>query len=293
MKNGSKDFSGKVFKTIEKYSLVKNGDVIFVGLSGGKDSITTLDILLKYKQNNSVNAKIMGFHINLGFDYSYRLEEFILETCRSFRVECVISRVKDYGLDLLKISKIKKRPVCSLCGQVKRYLMNKIPRDHGATKFATGHHVDDFLMFYFKNFIYKNFEWSFKMLPKVKSKNPKLLTKIRPLIFTKSKEILEYATINGLPIFPETCPYSLGGGCLTDPKTIKFVELVESANNIVENFKLEMMHSIVLFNKKYAHLLIEDNSLKSCRICGEPTSGDICSFCRLLEFANKVESRLS
>lgn len=282
------NFESKLFKTIEKYRLIKNGDIIFVGLSGGKDSITTLRILQKYLENSSIKAKITGFHLNLGFDYSDELENFIKETCKNFNIDCVISRARDFNLNLQQISKYKRRPVCSICGQVKRYLMNKIPRENGATKFATGHHLDDFLIFYMKNFVYKNFEWSFKILPKVKSNNPKLLTKIRPLILSSNEEIKNYVISQNLPTFPKVCPYSVGGGCFTDPKTLKFREVIGKANEIIDNFKQEMMFSIITFNKKFASKLMEEDNLKFCSRCSEPTSSDVCAFCRLIDLSKKL-----
>ncbi|MEO0272332.1 MAG: ATP-binding protein [candidate division WOR-3 bacterium] len=284
-------FESKLFKTIEKYRLIKNGDVIFVGLSGGKDSITTLRILQKYVENSPIKAKITGFHLNLGFDYSDELENFVKEICVNFNIECIISKVRDFNLNLQQISKYKRRPVCSICGQVKRYLMNKVPRDNGATKFATGHHLDDFLIFYMKNFIYKNFEWSFKILPKVKSSNPKLLTKIRPLIFASNEEIKNYVRSQNLPTFPKACPYSLGGGCFTDPRTLKFREVIEKTNGIVDNFKQEMMYSIITFNNKFASKLTREDNLKFCSLCGEPTSNEVCAFCRLIDLSKKLANR--
>ena len=40
----------KVYNTIKKYHLIETGDILVLGVSGGPDSITMLDILLKIKQ---------------------------------------------------------------------------------------------------------------------------------------------------------------------------------------------------------------------------------------------------
>ena len=39
----------KILKTIKEYNLIENGDKVIVGVSGGPDSITLLDVLSKIK----------------------------------------------------------------------------------------------------------------------------------------------------------------------------------------------------------------------------------------------------
>ncbi|WP_258870555.1 hypothetical protein [Pyrobaculum aerophilum] len=72
-------------------------------------------------------------------------------------------------------------------GAVKRYLLNKVPRELGATKVATGHHAHDFLAYYFKNLAGRHFEWNFKILPRLDGQGL-ILTRIRPLIFARPEE---------------------------------------------------------------------------------------------------------
>ena len=39
----------KILETIKKYNLIKDGEKVVIGVSGGPDSITLLDVLLKIK----------------------------------------------------------------------------------------------------------------------------------------------------------------------------------------------------------------------------------------------------
>ena len=52
----------KAAKTISKYNMIKNGDLVCVGVSGGKDSLVLLDILKKMSQSH--NFKIMAVTID-------------------------------------------------------------------------------------------------------------------------------------------------------------------------------------------------------------------------------------
>ena len=52
----------EVLKTINKYQMIQNGDKIVVGVSGGPDSITLLNILNEFKEKLNINIYVA--HIN-------------------------------------------------------------------------------------------------------------------------------------------------------------------------------------------------------------------------------------
>ena len=131
----------RVFETIRRYRLVEMGDVIYVAVSGGKDSCAALSLLREYVEEYRVDAEVKALHINLGFGYSPKLEEIVKRQAEALGVELHVAYAKDY-LDILAASKASGRPICSVCGAVKRYIMNKVPRELGATKVATGHHME-------------------------------------------------------------------------------------------------------------------------------------------------------
>ena len=56
----------KVLKTIKKYDLIQNGDRLVLGVSGGPDSISMLDILNKIRidKTNNLNFNIVVAHVN-------------------------------------------------------------------------------------------------------------------------------------------------------------------------------------------------------------------------------------
>ena len=280
------NYKKKVFETIEKFNLVEKNDKIFVALSGGKDSAATLFLLKEYAENYA-NAEIVAFHINLNFRYSNKIEEIVKEICKIAKVDLVVKNVKEYGIDILKISKIKNRPVCSICGLIKRYLMNKVAKENRATKLATGHHMYDFLIFYFRNILTKNFEWNFKILPKLKAYTDKFVTKIRPLIFVKPEENKYFCEKNKIP-FLTICPYSISSehiGCYADKLSLSIYEMIKNEKIDWENF----LKSVIIFNKKYfsAHLKEQEEKIGRCEICNEPSNQKICGFCKLVLVSNK------
>ena len=80
----------KVAKTIEKYDMIKKGERILVGLSGGADSVSLLLCLRELGYSN-----ISACHINhqLRGDESFRDENFCIELCRSLDIPLQVHRI--------------------------------------------------------------------------------------------------------------------------------------------------------------------------------------------------------
>ena len=54
----------KVLETIKKFNLIKDGDKIVLGVSGGPDSISMLNILNEIKHEQSIKFEIYVAHVN-------------------------------------------------------------------------------------------------------------------------------------------------------------------------------------------------------------------------------------
>jgi tRNA(Ile)-lysidine synthase TilS/MesJ len=262
----------RVFSTIRRYRLVEMGDVIYVAVSGGKDSCAALALLKEYVETFRVDAEIRAFHINLGFKTSPKVEETVRALAERLGVPLHVVNARDY-LDIEAAAKASGRPICSVCGAVKRYLMNKVPRELGATKVATGHHAHDLLAYYFKNLAGRNFQWNFKILPKVEGRGL-LLTKIRPLIYARPEENEEFCRARELPVSAICCEYGLCNAAHTE-----VYEMIRAARRRDPDFDLKLIGGVVDFNLRYGR--DEAEEIRRCKICGEPASGEVCAVCKL------------
>ena len=84
-KNLEDDCYNKVTKTIKKYNLIKNGDKIVIGVSGGPDSICLLDILKKIK---NPTFDIIVAHINhMIREEADEDENFVKEYCNKNNIQ--------------------------------------------------------------------------------------------------------------------------------------------------------------------------------------------------------------
>lgn len=275
----SQKYLKTVFKTIEKYKLVENKDNIFVALSGGKDSACALFSLKKYIEEKDLDARLKGFHINFGLPISDRVQQIVEKQAKLAGVELIaINAKKDLGIDIGEAMKRSARPICSICGVLKRYLINKIPREMNASKVATGHHMDDFVVFFFKNILNQKYFWSSKFRPKLEPIHPKQITKIRPLFFVGSKDNNEFCEENDIPfVKAEVCPHAYYH-CKVDASTEKWYKIIYSIEQTHKNFRRQLLKSVIKMSKFFE---MADNGLKECKICGEPTNREICSFCRI------------
>jgi|YelNatPaOPRAMG01_1025707.scaffolds.fasta_scaffold06838_6 tRNA(Ile)-lysidine synthase TilS/MesJ len=273
----SEAYLKKIFKTIEKFKLIEKGDKVFVALSGGKDSASALFALKEFQKVKGIDFDLNAFHINLGGITSDKVQEVVEKQADLANIQLFTYNLKEKGISLEKISKKSGRPICSACGVIKRYLINKIPRDLGATKVATGHHADDFTVFFFKNLLDLNFSWIGKFRPKVESENKKLLTKIRPLFFVRAEENEDFCKSLNIPFLKESiCPYFPEKIKIYD-KTKKWYDVVYKLDEEFPEFREKIINSI----EKISKYFYKEDRLTSCKLCGEPTNKEICAFCRL------------
>ena len=205
-----KYFEKKVKKTITDYKLINKNDNIIVAASGGKDS-TVLLYLIKKINKDRKDIKITALGIDEGIhNYRNKSLEFLENFCKEHKIELrIYSYKEEFGKPLDEILKTYKGIPCSICGVLRRYLLNKKSKELGASKLATGHNLDDeaqsIVMNYFKN----NVKISARLGPITGiKKDEKFIPRIKPLYFLTEKEVTAYAFLKGFVDKFNECPNS-------------------------------------------------------------------------------------
>ncbi len=253
-----------VKNTIEKYKMIENNDRILVALSGGKDSITLLHILTK------LGYEPEAVFINLRIpEFSEKSKQIVETITEETNTKFHIIDVEDYGI---KIEKVPPRPVCSVCGIVKRYLINRFSVENGFSIVLTGHTMEDELVFFLNNLVSGNFEYIAKQKP-VLERSEKVSKKGRPLFFVSESEIEKYVKENNLPVLTEKCPNSKGN------KQERFKEMLK---NLHPETKRNMMKNVLKISEKFS----VRKEWNYCKLCGYPTESKdgICSFCKIKNY---------
>ena len=85
----------KVLETIKKYNLIENGEKIVIGVSGGPDSITLLNVLLEIKQEKIIDFDMVVCHINhMIREEAGEDEEYVSNFCKKYNIEFFSKRIK-------------------------------------------------------------------------------------------------------------------------------------------------------------------------------------------------------
>ena len=130
---------------IKKYEMFEQTEKILVAVSGGKDSLSLWDILVRL--GYQVDGLYLGLGIDGGIKYSsesHRLAEKFA-SANNLKLH-VVDIEKEYGQSIPVLSEISHRghgKPCAVCGLAKRHEMNRVARDLGYNVLATGHNLDD------------------------------------------------------------------------------------------------------------------------------------------------------
>lgn len=178
----------KVLETIKKYNLIQNGDKIVIGVSGGPDSITLLDILLKIKNKEAIKFDIVVCHINhLIREEATQDEKYVRDFCEKHNIKCFIKRAK-----VEQISKEEKTGTEETGRKIRYEFFYEILEKTNANIIATAHNKNDNAETVLMNIIRGSGTSGLKGI------EPKREKLIRPLINIERTQIEEYCKQNNL-----------------------------------------------------------------------------------------------
>lgn len=271
-----KYFEKKVFKTIRQYKLIDKKDVVAVGVSGGKDSITLLNILNKIMSPRK--GKFFALLIDEGIE-NYRdiTKESAVKFCKDQGITLkIVSYKKEFGKTLTQLLKDKKINACALCGVLRRYMLNKYARKYKATKLATGHNLDDEAQSILMNLFKGNMSLSAKLGPKTGVLiHEKFVPRIKPLYFMTEKETATYCKLRNLPVTFVECPNHKGSFRDYVTEMLNNLEAkIQGTKQSIVNSLLEMLPEL---KKRYKKLKIG-----TCKKCKEPAAQTYCKVCQML-----------
>jgi tRNA 2-thiocytidine biosynthesis protein TtcA len=230
----TKVFNRLVGRAVFDFDMIREGDRILVGVSGGKDSLTLVHVLRALQRKSPVKfdigcvtvdpmtpeydpSSLIEYFAGLGIPYFYE-KQGILDAAKA----CLLGigqspcgpegcSVEDDNADVAE-SKAKKNRVslCAYCARMKRGVLYSTCKREGYNVLALGQHLDDlaesFLMSAFHNGLLRTMKAHYAAADHD-------LRIIRPLVYVRESLTRQFSSVFELPIINENCP-----ACFEAPK---------------------------------------------------------------------------
>ena len=193
-----KKILGPLRRAVEKYEMIRPGDRIAVGLSGGKDSTALLVAMKRFQYFSPVPFELEGITLDMGFggmDF-----EPLVQLCAELDIPYTIKKTQ---IGPIVFEARQEKNPCALCARMKRGALHDLAIERGCRKIALGHHADDAIETFFLSLFYEGRINTFSPVTYLDRKD---ITLIRPLIFVKEKDIIYNPEIKELPVIKSTCP---------------------------------------------------------------------------------------
>jgi tRNA(Ile)-lysidine synthase TilS/MesJ len=215
----------------EDFNMIKTGDRIALGVSGGKDSLVLLCALAGLRGFLPERFELEAVTLDMGFDDA----DFsgVGELCESLQVRYTVikTNIKQVVFDIKK----EKNP-CSLCAKLRRGALHNAALSLGCNKVALAHHYDDAIETFMLSLIYEGRISCFEPVTYLSRKG---LTLIRPLLYVHESEIRRIARDLNLPIVHNPCPAN------GNTKRQEVKELVGSLDHRYHGFKKRLFGSML------------------------------------------------
>ncbi|GBE59192.1 PP-loop family protein [Babesia ovata] len=294
-------FEDEVYQVIQEQKLIEDGDVVCIGVSGGKDSSVLAHVLATLKERYKRNWTLVLLAADEGIR-GYRDDSLnvVMNMKNPNYNELMILNFKDrFGFTMDEIvALIGQKNNCTVCGTFRRQILEIGARLLGANKLCTGHNLDDnaetTLLNFCRNDLFKlakslnerentsiaadlpcehNAESRQHEESKVNNANGTPFTRIKPMMYCYEKEIVMYARYLKLEYFSTECSYAPEAYRGYMRTFIKQLEAVDP--RIIQNIAHSSQHL-------YAHYPT-NRQLKMCKKCGIEGLNDLCKACITVE----------
>jgi tRNA(Ile)-lysidine synthase TilS/MesJ len=194
-----------VGQCVREWSMIEDGDRLCLGLSGGKDSLSLLHVLLALKKRAPIRftiacatvdpqtasfdpSPLIPYMQSLGVTYHYLSQPI---------VEMATSRMQGDSL-------------CAFCARFKRGLLYSCCRDNGYNKLVLAQHLDDFAESFLMSALHNGQMRTMKANYSIDAGD---LDVIRPFAYVREHQTRQFALEAKLPVINENCP-----ACFEQPK---------------------------------------------------------------------------
>ena len=185
-------------KAIADYAMIQPNDRVLLGLSGGKDSLSLLHILLHLKRHAPINFEVGAVTVDPQSDV-YDPSSLIpylkeLNVPYFYRSEPIL-KLADKHMD--------NKSFCAFCSRMKRGIMYNTARNENYNVLAMAQHLDDLAESFLMSAFHGGKLNTMKAHYEIDAGD---LRVIRPLVYIRERQTHAFAEEAKLPVIPENCP---------------------------------------------------------------------------------------
>ena len=185
-------------RALADFSMIRDGDRILLGLSGGKDSLSLLHILHYFQQRAPVQFDLAALTVDPlagDFDPSPLIPYLAgLGVAYHYVRKPIMQLAQEH---------MGRNSYCAFCSRLKRGIMYQTARENGFNVIALAQHLDDLA----ESFLLSAFHGGRLRTMKAHYVNDDGdLRIIRPLVYVRERQTRDFACNNGLPVIADSCP---------------------------------------------------------------------------------------
>ena len=269
----------QVEKTIHKFSMFPDDARVLVAVSGGKDSLALWDLLVElgYEADGLVIGLGIGSYSDASLEFARRFADDRGLTLLEHHLS------EEHGFTVPSATEATGRVPCSACGLSKRHVFDAVALREGYDVVVTGHNLDDEAAVLFGNVARWQNEYLARQYPVLPEGNG-FPRKAKPLVRLTERDMAAYCVLRNIEYIVEECPMAVGNKHLEYKDLLNRMELVSPGAK--HNFYFGFLDRAA---ERFASVDRHEAELTTCTRCGSPSSGEVCSFCKLVEHTVPVE----
>ncbi|HMK21198.1 MAG TPA: arginosuccinate synthase, partial [Terriglobales bacterium] len=188
---------------------------------------------------------------------------------------------KEEGAGIRELAHLVHRPTCSTCGTIKRYQFNRMAIEREYDVMATGHNLDDEAARLLGNLLHWQEEYLDKQGPSLPASVDGFAKKVKPLYRLTERELAAYCVLNKIDYIVEECPMAKGARTLLYKEVLNRLETESPGTK--QTFYWGFLDKQARTAAAATIMTEKDQAaLHPCATCGQPTTAEICSYCRLM-----------
>lgn len=194
-----KPYMRRLWRTIVEFGMIKPGDRVLVGLSGGKDSSFMTYALACVRDSSPFSFDLGAVTLDLGFSKELVDVEPLRQFCHDLGIPFFHNRIEAGDFIL---NEQGKSP-CAKCAHLRRGALSTLAREQGYNKIAYAHHLDDAVETFLMSMIYSGQVTTFQPVTHLDRSD---ITVIRPLCYFREKELIDAGKLIPFTPIKSPCP---------------------------------------------------------------------------------------